>query len=161
MSATVLLFAVQQSFSCFELFGQFFAPHVFFLVLFFRRTSNGDTENQELWNYSHTSLSGLHNHHVFAPFPIFAVDQPLEMTKHSLDPTRSVLLIPGSSTSRQQVRLIRSEAFMCIFMCIYISGFTRTGCVAKCVPMHWHIELSYFQTEQNKLHSFYIRIVHR
>ncbi|XP_073679434.1 transcription cofactor vestigial-like protein 4 isoform X2 [Garra rufa] len=53
------------------------------------RNSNGDTGNQELWNYSHTSLSGLHNHHVFAPFPIFAVDQPLEMTKHSLEPTRS------------------------------------------------------------------------
>lgn len=88
--------------------------HVFFLVLFFRRNSNGDPENQELWNYSHTSLSGLHNHHVFAPFPIFAVDRPLEMTKHSLDPTKSMLLIPGSSTSRQQVRLIRSEAFMCI-----------------------------------------------
>ncbi len=93
----------------------------FFLVLFFRRTSNGDTENQELWNYSHTSLSGLHNHHVFAPFPIFAVDQPLEMTKHSLDPTRSMLLIPGSSTSRQQVRLIRSEAFMCIFKKNFVS----------------------------------------
>lgn len=68
------------------------------------RNSNGDTGNQELWNYSHTSLSGLHNHHVFAPFPIFAADQPLEMTKHSLDPTRSMLLIPGSSTSRQQNR---------------------------------------------------------
>uniref|UniRef100_A0A671RN50 Vestigial-like family member 4a n=1 Tax=Sinocyclocheilus anshuiensis TaxID=1608454 RepID=A0A671RN50_9TELE len=54
--------------------------------------------------YGHTSLSGLHNHHVFAPFPIFAVDQPLEMTKHSLDPTRSVLRIPGSSTKRQQNR---------------------------------------------------------
>ncbi|XP_016116603.1 transcription cofactor vestigial-like protein 4 isoform X2 [Sinocyclocheilus grahami] len=68
------------------------------------RNSNGDTRNQELWNYSHTSLCGLHNHHVFAPFPIFAVDQPLEMTKHSLDPTRSMLLIPGSSTSHQQNR---------------------------------------------------------
>ncbi|XP_016094194.1 transcription cofactor vestigial-like protein 4 isoform X2 [Sinocyclocheilus grahami] len=70
------------------------------------RNSNGDTENQELCNYSygHTSLSGLHNHHVFAPFPIFAVDQPLEMTKHSLDPTRSVLRIPGSSTKHQQNR---------------------------------------------------------
>uniref|UniRef100_A0A673IG80 Transcription cofactor vestigial-like protein 4 n=1 Tax=Sinocyclocheilus rhinocerous TaxID=307959 RepID=A0A673IG80_9TELE len=68
--------------------------------------SNGDTENQELCNYSYsyTSLSGLHNHHVFAPFPIFAVDQPLEMTKHRLDPTRSVLRIPGSSTKRQQNR---------------------------------------------------------
>ncbi|XP_016374847.1 transcription cofactor vestigial-like protein 4 [Sinocyclocheilus rhinocerous] len=70
------------------------------------RNSNGDTENQELCNYSYsyTSLSGLHNHHVFAPFPIFAVDQPLEMTKHRLDPTRSVLRIPGSSTKRQQNR---------------------------------------------------------
>ncbi|KAK2885970.1 hypothetical protein QQF64_020497 [Cirrhinus molitorella] len=63
------------------------------------RNSNGGTENQELWNYSHTS-----NHHVFAPFPIFAADQPLEMTKHSLDHTRSMLLIPGSGTNRQQNR---------------------------------------------------------
>lgn len=70
------------------------------------RNSNGDTENQELWNYSYsyTSLSGLHNHHVFEPFPTFAMDQPLEMTKQSLDPTRSMLLTPGSSTSRQQNR---------------------------------------------------------
>ncbi len=107
MSATVLLFAVQQSFPFFELFDQFF------LVLFLRRNSNGDTGNQELWNYSHTSLSGLHNHRAFAPCPIFAVDQPLEMSEQRLDPTRSTLLIPGSSTSRQQVRLLRSDAFMC------------------------------------------------
>lgn len=80
--------------------------HMFFLVLFFRRNSNGDPGNQELGSYSHTSRSGLHNHRAFAPFPIFAVDQPLvEMSEHSLDPTRSALLIPGSSTSRQQVRL--------------------------------------------------------
>ncbi|XP_050952426.1 transcription cofactor vestigial-like protein 4 isoform X1 [Labeo rohita] len=75
-----------------------------FSCAIFRRNSNGDTGNQELWNYSHTSLSGLHNHHPFAPFPIFAVDQPLEMTKHSLDPTRSMLLIPGCGTKHQQNR---------------------------------------------------------
>lgn len=88
-----------------------------FFLCVFRRNSNGDTENQELWNYSYsyTSLSGLHNHHVFAPFPTFAVDQPLEMTKQSLDPTRSMLLTPGSSTSRQQVRIIRSKTLTRIF----------------------------------------------
>ncbi len=94
-----------------------FLHHMFFLVLFFRRNSNADTGNQELWNYSHI----VHNHRAFAPCPIFAVDQPLEMSEHSLDPTRSALLIPGSSTSRQQVRLIRSDAFMDNFVLSFVS----------------------------------------
>lgn len=90
----------------------FFAQHVFFSRDFFRRNPNGEAVNQESWNYSsfgQASLSTLHSRHVFAPFPIFAVDQPIEMTKHSSDPTRSMLLIPGSSTKPQQVRLTQSE----------------------------------------------------
>lgn len=87
----------------------------FFLVIFFfffRRNPNGEAVNQESWNYSsfgQASLSALHSHHVFTPFPIFAVDQPIEMTKESSDPTRSMLLIPGSGTKPQQVRLAQSE----------------------------------------------------
>ncbi|XP_051736196.1 transcription cofactor vestigial-like protein 4 isoform X1 [Ctenopharyngodon idella] len=76
------------------------------------RNPNGEAVNQESWNYSsfgQASLSALHSHHVFTPFPIFAVDQPIEMTKESSDPTRSMLLIPGSGTKPQQVRLAQSE----------------------------------------------------
>ncbi|XP_067303124.1 transcription cofactor vestigial-like protein 4 isoform X2 [Pseudorasbora parva] len=71
------------------------------------RNQNGDAVNPESWNYSsfgHAPLSALHSRHVFTPFPIFGDDQPIEMTKHSSDPTRSVLLIPGSGTKPQQNR---------------------------------------------------------
>ncbi|XP_067228113.1 transcription cofactor vestigial-like protein 4 isoform X2 [Chanodichthys erythropterus] len=79
----------------------------FFSRDFFRRNPNGEAVNQESWNYSsfgQASLSALHSRHVFAPFPIFAVDQPIEMTKQSSEPTRSMLLIPGSGTKPQQNR---------------------------------------------------------
>lgn len=68
---------------------------------------NGNTGNQDSWNYSsfqHTSLSGLQNHHVFTPFPIFAMDQPLALTKHTSDSVRSTTLLLGPNTERQQNR---------------------------------------------------------
>ncbi|XP_051517218.1 transcription cofactor vestigial-like protein 4 [Myxocyprinus asiaticus] len=71
------------------------------------RNPNGDTVIQESWNrssFEHTSLSGLHNHHVFAPFPIFAMEQPLALTKQSSDLTRSTRLSPGPNTQLQQNR---------------------------------------------------------
>lgn len=74
----------------------------------FRGGHNGNTGNQDSWNYSsfqHTSLSGLQNHRVFTPFPIFAMDQPLALTKHASDSVRSTALLPGPNTERQQVRL--------------------------------------------------------
>lgn len=91
----------------------------FFCTNFFRRNPNGEAVNQEPWNYSsfgRASLSALHSRCVFTPFPIFAVDQPIEMTKHSSDPARSVLLIPGSGTEPQQVRLTRAEIVREIFL---------------------------------------------
>ncbi|XP_051517053.1 transcription cofactor vestigial-like protein 4 [Myxocyprinus asiaticus] len=61
------------------------------------RSPNGDTVNPESWNHNH-------NHHVFAPFPIFAMDQPLALTKHSSDSARSTRLSPGPNTQLQQNR---------------------------------------------------------
>ncbi|XDV45355.1 hypothetical protein PO909_013469, partial [Leuciscus waleckii] len=71
---------------------------------FFRRNPNGDAVNPESWNYGsygRVSVSALHSRRVFPPFPILAVDPPMEKNKHSSDPT---LLSPGSSTKPQQNR---------------------------------------------------------
>ncbi|XP_056589113.1 transcription cofactor vestigial-like protein 4 [Triplophysa dalaica] len=66
-----------------------------------------NTGNQDSWNYSsfqHTTLVGPQNHHVFTPFPIFAMDQPLALSKHTSDSARSTPLLPGTNMDRQQNR---------------------------------------------------------
>ncbi|XP_066527789.1 transcription cofactor vestigial-like protein 4 isoform X2 [Hoplias malabaricus] len=72
--------------------------------------SNGDSR-QEPWNHIHnpfehasSAISGLHGNRLYAPFPVFAVEQPLALTKNSMDTTRSPLLSPHGSTERQQNR---------------------------------------------------------
>ncbi|XP_057207782.1 transcription cofactor vestigial-like protein 4 isoform X2 [Triplophysa rosa] len=63
---------------------------------------NANTGNQDSWNYS--SFQHLQNHHVFTPFPIFAMDQPLALTKHTSNSARSTPLLPGPNMERQQNR---------------------------------------------------------
>lgn len=87
----------------------------------FRGGLYANTGNQDSWNYSsfqHTTLVGLQNHHVFTPFPIFAMDQPLALTKHTSDSARSTPLLHGPNMDRQQVRLhsmlsVRSYIDLC------------------------------------------------
>ncbi|KAL6483145.1 hypothetical protein MHYP_G00080170 [Metynnis hypsauchen] len=72
--------------------------------------SNGDSR-QEPWNhcpnpFEHASsaISGLHGNRLYAPFPVFAMEQPLALTKNSMDTARSNLLSPLGSAERQQNR---------------------------------------------------------
>ncbi|XP_026857588.2 transcription cofactor vestigial-like protein 4 isoform X1 [Electrophorus electricus] len=72
--------------------------------------ANGDSR-QETWNhchnpFEHTSsvISGLHGNPLYAPFPIFAVEQPLALTKNNMDSTRSPILPSLGTAERQQNR---------------------------------------------------------
>ncbi|XP_007236372.1 transcription cofactor vestigial-like protein 4 isoform X2 [Astyanax mexicanus] len=72
--------------------------------------SNGDSR-QEAWNHCHnpfehasSAISGLHLNHLYPPFPVFAMEQPLALTKNSMDTARSALLSPVGPAERQQNR---------------------------------------------------------
>ncbi|XP_076874903.1 transcription cofactor vestigial-like protein 4 isoform X2 [Brachyhypopomus gauderio] len=72
--------------------------------------ANGDSR-QDTWShcnssFEHTSsvISGFHANRLYVPFPVFAVEQPIALTKNSVDGVRSALPPPPATTERQQNR---------------------------------------------------------
>lgn len=79
------------------------------------KASNGDN-GQDPWSHGHSpfeyppsAINNLHGNLVYAPMPIFAMDQPLALTKNSVDTGRTNTTLPGTGlVERQQVSEIES-----------------------------------------------------
>lgn len=73
------------------------------------RPAAGDNRNDH-WSYSPipvehiTSTNGLHGNHLYASISGFAVDQPLALTKSTVDPAAARERPTGGSVERQQNR---------------------------------------------------------
>lgn len=73
------------------------------------RPTAGDNRNDH-WSYSPipvehiTSPNGLHGNHLYASISGFAVDQPLALTKSTVDPAAAREMPTGGNVERQQNR---------------------------------------------------------
>ncbi|XP_030625613.1 transcription cofactor vestigial-like protein 4 [Chanos chanos] len=74
------------------------------------QSSNGDgrplpwSHCQNSFQHASSAINGLHANHVYAPLPVFVMDQPLALTKNSNDTARTSALSAASATERQQNR---------------------------------------------------------
>lgn len=85
---------------------------IFHVLFFYRRAkaSNGDN-GQDPWSHAHSpfeyppsAINNLHGNLVYAPLPIFAMDQPLALTKNNMDTGRTSTTLPVTGPlERQQV----------------------------------------------------------
>ncbi|XP_062396987.1 transcription cofactor vestigial-like protein 4 [Sardina pilchardus] len=75
------------------------------------KASNGDN-GQDPWSHAHSpfeyppnAINNLHGNLVYAPMPIFAMDQPLALTKNNMDAGRTSTALPATApVERQQNR---------------------------------------------------------
>lgn len=91
-----------------------------FVLFLYRRAkaSNGDNV-QDQWGHAHSpfeyppsAINNIHGNLVYAPLPIFAMDQPLALTKNNMDTGRTSTTLPVTGTvERQQV---------CSCLCLYM-----------------------------------------